>query len=147
MWKEFREFIARGNVFDLAVGIVIGAAFTRIVDSFVKDILMPPVGLLTGGVDFSSLHVSLSGQEYESLAKAQEAGAPTLNYGIFINNVLQFLIVAFAVFLLVRSYNRMRRRTESVPAAPTDRECPYCRFTIPIRATRCAHCTSELDPV
>ncbi|CAN5268403.1 large conductance mechanosensitive channel protein MscL [soil metagenome] len=145
MGKEFREFIARGSVFDLAVGIVIGAAFAAIVDSFVKDILMPPIGLVTGGVDFSNLFINLSGQEYASLAAAREAGAPTINYGVFLNNVISFLIVAFAVFLLVQQYNRLRQQQESVPAAPTDQECPYCRFTIPIGASRCAHCTSQLN--
>lgn len=145
MGREFREFIARGNVFDLAVGIVIGAAFVSIVDSFVKDILMPPIGRVTGGVDFASLFINLSGQEYATLAAAQEAGAPTINYGLFLNNVISFLIVAFAVFLFVKQYNRLRQQPESVPAAPTDRECPYCRFTIPLGATRCAHCTSQLS--
>ncbi|HEU0015599.1 MAG TPA: large conductance mechanosensitive channel protein MscL [Longimicrobium sp.] len=145
MWKEFREFIARGNVFDLAVGIVIGAAFTTVVNSFVKDILMPPIGVLTGGKDFSELYLNLGRQRYATLAEATEAGAPTVNYGAFLNNIVTFLIVAFAVFLMVRSYNRLRARNESVPAAPTDKECPHCRFSIPIGATRCAHCTSQLD--
>ncbi len=145
MGKEFREFIARGSVFDLAVGIVIGAAFASIVDSFVRDILMPPIGLVTGGVDFSNLFINLSGQEYASLAAAQEAGAPTINYGAFLNNVISFVIVAFAVFLLVKQYNRLRQQQESVPAAPTDQECPYCRFPIPTGASRCAHCTSQLS--
>lgn len=144
IYREFREFIARGNVFDLAVGIVIGGAFGTVVKSFVDDVLMPPLGLLMGGVDFENLFVSLSGRHYPSLAAARAAGAPTVNYGIFINNVVSFLIVAFAVFLLVRSYNRLREERESVPAAPTDRECPFCRFKIPVAATRCAHCTSEL---
>lgn len=144
MLKEFREFVARGNVFDLAVGIVIGAAFTSVVNSFVQDVLMPPIGLLTGGVDFTNLYVNLGHQAYPSLAAAKAAGAPTLNYGSFINNVITFLIVAFAVFLLARGYNRLRQERESVPAEPTDRECPFCRFTIPLNATRCAHCTSAL---
>lgn len=145
MWSEFRKFISRGNVMDLAVGVVIGAAFTKIVDSFVKDILMPPIGMLTGGVDFSNLYINLSRQRYASLAEATEAGAPTINYGLFLNNVIAFVIVAFAIFLLVRAYNRLREERESEPAAPTDMECPYCRFKIPIGATRCAHCTSELQ--
>jgi large conductance mechanosensitive channel len=144
MFKEFREFIARGNVFDLAVAVVIGAAFGKIVTSLVDDVLMPPIGLLLGGADFSDLFVNLSGGSYASLAEAKEAGAATINYGVFINNIIQFLIVAFAVFLLVRQYNRLRRREESVPAEPTDKECPFCRFKIPVGATRCAHCTSEL---
>ena len=146
MWSEFRKFIARGNVMDLAVGVVIGAAFAKIIDSFVKDILMPPVGMATGGVDFSNLYINLSRQTYPSLAAATEAGAPTINYGIFFNNVLSFLIVAFVLFLFIRSYNRLREERESAPAAPTDKECPYCRFKIPIAASRCAHCTSALDP-
>jgi large conductance mechanosensitive channel len=144
MLSDFRTFIARGNVMDLAVGIVIGAAFVSVVNSFVNDVLMPPVGMLTGGVDFANLFVSLSGEEYASLAEAQEAGAATLNYGVFFNNLLPFVIVAFAVFLLIQPYNRLRERRESAPVAPTDQECPYCRFTIPLTATRCAHCTSAL---
>jgi large conductance mechanosensitive channel len=144
MLNEFKQFIARGSVFDLAVGIVIGAAFTSVVNSLVNDILMPPIGWATGDVDFSNLYINLGPEEYASLAAAQEAGAPTINYGLFLNNIISFLIVAFAVFLLVRSYNRLRQQQESVPAAPTDQECPYCRFTIPLGASRCAHCTSEL---
>jgi large conductance mechanosensitive channel len=147
MWSEFRKFISRGSVIDLAVGVVIGAAFTKIVDSFVKDILMPPVGMLTGGVDFANLYINLSGRRYPSLAAATEAGAPTINYGLFINNVISFVIVAFVIFLFIRAYNRLREERESEPAAPTDMECPYCRFKIPIGATRCAHCTSELPRV
>jgi large conductance mechanosensitive channel len=147
MLNEFKQFIARGSVFDLAVGIVIGAAFTSVVNSLVNDILMPPIGRATGNVDFSNLYVNLGPEEYASLAAAQEAGAPTINYGIFLNNVISFLIVAFAVFLLVRSYNRLREQQEPVPAAPTDKECPYCRFTVPVGASRCAHCTSELAVV
>jgi large conductance mechanosensitive channel len=145
MNTAFRTFIARGNVMDLAVGIVIGVAFTSVVNSFVNDILMPPVGLLTGGVDFTNLFINLSAQEYGTLAAAQEAGAPTLNYGLFVNSIISFLIVAFAVFMLVQSYNRLRENQESVPAAPTDMECPFCRFTIPLGASRCAHCTSPLS--
>ena len=144
MIAEFKEFINRGNVIDLAVGIVIGAAFTSVVNSFVNDILMPPIGLFTGGVDFSNLFIDLSGEEYASLAAAQEAGAPTLNYGLFLNSIISFLIVATAIFLLVRSYNRLREQQTSEPAAPTDQECPFCRFTIPLGASRCAHCTSAL---
>ena len=147
MMTEFRKFIARGNVFDLAVGIVIGAAFTSVVNSFVQDILMPPLGLVTGGVDFSNLYINLGHEDYPSFAAAVEAGAPTLNYGQFINNIISFLIVTFAVFLLVRGYNRIREERESVPAEPTDKECLYCRFTIPAAATRCAHCTSELTSI
>jgi large conductance mechanosensitive channel len=130
---------------DLAVGIVIGAAFTSVVNSFVTDVLMPPIGMITGGVDFSELYVNLSDQEYASLAAAREAGAPTVAYGLFLNSIIAFAIVAFAVFLLVQSYNRLRERQESVPAAPTDQQCPFCRFTIPIGASRCAHCTSASE--
>jgi large conductance mechanosensitive channel len=144
MINEFKQFIARGNVFDLAVGIVIGAAFTSVVNSFVNDILMPPIGWATGGVDFTNLFVTIGAGEFESLAAAQEAGAATINYGLFLNAIISFLIVAFAVFMLVRSYNRLREQQESAPAEPTDKECPFCRFTIPIGATRCAHCTSEV---
>ncbi len=144
MWKEFREFIARGSVVDLAVGIVIGAAFKSVVDSLVKDVITPPVGWLTGGVDFSELYLNLSAREYASLAEASAAGAATVNYGIFLNNVISFLIVAFAVFLLLRSYNALRRQEENDPAAPPDQECPFCRLQIPLAATRCAHCTSQL---
>ncbi len=142
--SEFRKFIARGNVFDLAVGIVIGAAFTSVVNSFVNDILMPPVGLVTGGVDFSELYVNLGAEEYPTREAAAAAGAPTINYGLFINSIISFLIVAFAVFLLVRGYNRMRESQETAPAAPTEKECPHCLFKVPLAATRCAHCTSEL---
>ncbi|HEX2187420.1 MAG TPA: large conductance mechanosensitive channel protein MscL [Longimicrobiaceae bacterium] len=144
MVSEFRKFIARGNVIDLAVGIVIGAAFTTVVKSFVDDILMPPIGLVTGGADFSDLFVDLSGGGYASLAEAQEAGAATVNYGLFLNNVIAFLIVAVAVFLLVQSYNRIRTLEEAAPPAPTEKECPFCRMRVPRDATRCAHCTSEL---
>ena len=138
---EFRQFIARGNVIDLAVGLVIGAAFATVVGSFVEDILMPPIGLALGGVDFSNLFITLSGGPYATLAEAREAGAATLNYGLFLNNVITFVIVAFAVFLVVRAYNRMR-----MPAtvAPADAACPFCQIPIPLAATRCGHCTSQL---
>ncbi|MGQ0549746.1 MAG: large conductance mechanosensitive channel protein MscL [Armatimonadota bacterium] len=140
MLNEFKQFAMRGNVLDMAVGIIIGAAFGGIVTSLVSDIVMPPIGLLLAKVDFSNLFISLSGQPYASLKAAKEAGAATINYGIFFNAVLNFLIVAFAVFLLIRQVNRMVR-----PApAPTTRECPFCLISIPINATRCAHCTSEL---
>ncbi|MEW6613604.1 MAG: large conductance mechanosensitive channel protein MscL [Pseudomonadota bacterium] len=145
MLQEFRKFIARGNVIDLAVGIVIGAAFTSVVKSFVDDILMPPIGLLSGGVDFSNLFISLSGTHYASLAEAKRAGAATLNYGVFLNNVISFLIVAFAVFLLVQAYHRVRAREEAAPPAPTEKECPFCRLKIPLAASRCPHCTSTLE--
>ena len=144
MLKEFKEFAMRGNVVDLAVGVIIGASFGTIVKSLVDDILMPPIGLLIGGLDFSNLFISLSGAQYPSLAAAKEAGAPTLNYGVFLNNVLNFLIVAFAVFLLVRQINRLKRETPAPAPAPTEKPCPYCISTIPLAATRCPHCTSEL---
>jgi large conductance mechanosensitive channel len=132
----------RGNVLDLAVAVIIGVAFGAIVVSFVNDILMPPIGLLLGGVDFSNLFISLDGQSYPSLAAAQEAGAPTINYGVFINTVINFLIIAFAIFLIVRLANRMQK--EEAPGEPTTKECPHCISTIPIRATRCPNCTSQL---
>jgi len=144
MLKEFKEFAMRGNVLDMAVGIVIGAAFGKIVTSFVGDILMPPLGLLLGRVDFSNLFITLAGQSYPSLAAAKAAGAPTINYGVFLNTVLDFLIVAFAIFLLIRQVNRFQKPAPA--AAPTTRDCPYCVSTIAITATRCPHCTSELKP-
>lgn len=144
MLKEFKEFVMRGNVLDLAVAVIIGAAFGRIVSSFVKDILMPPIGLLLGQVDFSNLYINLSGGQYASLTDAQNAGAATVNYGVFLNTVIDFVIVAFAIFLVVRAANSMRRKPEAAPAAPTTQECPYCISAIPIKATRCPNCTSEL---
>ena len=144
MLSEFRKFIVRGNVIDLAVGIVIGAAFTTVVKSFVDDILMPPIGRITGGVDFSNLFIDLSRGGYATLAEAREAGAATINYGLFLNNVIAFLIVAFAVFLLVRAYDRLRTLEEAAPPATTEKECPFCVMRIPRDATRCGHCTSEL---
>ena len=145
MFREFREFAMRGNVVDLAVGIIIGAAFGKIVTSLVNDIVMPPIGLLLGRVDFSSLFINLSGQPYASLAEAKAAGAPTINYGVFLNSVIDFVIVAFAIFLLVRFINRLSRQLETTPAAPTTRECPFCLSSIPLRATRCPQCTSTLQ--
>lgn len=144
MLKEFKEFAMHGNVLDMAVGIIIGAAFGTIVTSFVSDILMPPIGLLLGRVDFTNLFITLKGEPYITLAQAKAAGATTLNYGVFLNTVVNFLIVAFAVFLLIRQVNRMRRQPEPAPAAPTTKECPYCLSSISIRATRCAYCTTEL---
>lgn len=143
MWKEFRDFAMRGNVIDLAVGIIIGVAFGKIVTSFVNDILMPPLGLLLGRVDFSNLFVNLSAKHYDSLAEAKAAGAPTINYGVFINTVLDFAIIAFAVFLLVRQMNRLLPKKPPPSPAPT-RECPYCKSAIARAATRCPHCTSEI---
>jgi len=139
MLKEFRQFAMRGNVIDLAVGVIIGAAFGKIVTSFVNDLLMPPIGLLVGNVDFSGLFVALNGGTYSNLAEAQAAGAPTLNYGIFINSLIDFVIVAFVIFLLIRTINRMQK-----PADPTTKDCPHCVSTIPLKATRCPHCTSQL---
>jgi len=144
MWKEFRDFAIRGNVIDLAIGIVIGAAFGKIVTSFVSDVLMPPLGLLLGRVDFSNLFINLSSQHYQTLAEAKQAGAATLNYGLFINTIIDFVIVAFAIFLLVQQVNRLTRRAKAVEA-PTTKPCPYCATEIPLPATRCPHCTSQLD--
>jgi len=144
MLKEFKEFAMRGNVLDMAVGIIVGAAFGGIVTSLVNDVLMPPIGLLLGKVDFSNLFITLAGQEYASVAQAKAAGAATINYGVFLNTVINFVIVAFAVFLLVRQVNRLRRQPEPALAAPTTKDCPYCFSSIPIKATRCPHCTSEL---
>jgi large conductance mechanosensitive channel len=144
MIKEFKEFVLRGSVIDLAIGIIIGAAFSAIVTSFVNDILMPPIGMLLGGVDFTDLFISLDGSEYASLAAAQEAGAATINYGLFINAVISFLIIALVLFLIIRQVNRMRATEEEAPAEPTTKECPYCRMEVAIKASRCPHCTSEL---
>lgn len=146
MLKEFKEFAMRGNVLDMAVGIIIGVAFGKIISSFVNDVLMPPIGLLLGGADFTELYINLSETEYASLAEAREAGAATINYGVFLNTVLDFLIVAFAVFLLVQQVNRLRRKQEAAPPPPTTRECPFCLSTVALKARRCAHCTSELQP-
>ncbi|MDC4206906.1 MAG: large conductance mechanosensitive channel protein MscL [Candidatus Manganitrophus sp.] len=144
MFKEFKEFAMRGNVLDMAVGVIIGAAFGKIVNSFVADIMMPPLGLLLGQVDFSNLFINLSGKPLASLAEAKTAGAPTINYGIFVNQVIDFVIVAFAIFLLIRQINAMKRRSEAPPAVPTTKSCLYCLSDIPLKATRCPHCTSEL---
>lgn len=142
MLKEFKEFAMRGNVLDMAVGIIIGAAFGKIVTSFVEDVLMPPLGHLLGHVDFSNKFISLDGQHYESIAAAKTAGA-ALSYGVFLNNVINFLIVAFAVFLLVRAVNRFITKPPA-PAAPTAKDCPQCAMSIPIQAKRCGHCTAQL---
>jgi large conductance mechanosensitive channel len=143
MWKEFRDFAMRGNVIDLAIGVIIGAAFGKIVTSMVNDVLMPPLGLLLGKVDFSSLFINLSGTHYNSLAEAKAAGAATLNYGVFINNIIDFLLVAFAVFLLVKQVNRFMPKPAE-PAPADAKECSYCKSSIPKAATRCPHCTSQL---
>jgi large conductance mechanosensitive channel len=143
MFSEFKAFIMRGNVLELAVAVIIGGAFGKIVTSFVNDVIMPPVGLLLGNVDFSNLFLSLSGAEFASLAEAQKAGAATLNYGLFINAVVNFLIVALVIFLVVRAANRVQAKPA---AAPTTRDCPQCLSTVPLKATRCAHCTGALQP-
>lgn len=142
MLKEFKKFALQGNVLDMGIGIIIGAAFTGIVTSLVNNILMPPIGLLLNGVDFSNLYVNLSGGSYASLAEAQAAGAATLNYGLFLNAVINFLIVAFVVFLLVKSINKLKNKPETVEV--TTKDCPYCLTVIPLKATRCPHCTSQL---
>jgi len=143
MLKEFKQFIMRGNVVDLAVGVVIGAAFGKIVTSFVEDILMPPIGLGLGKVDFSNLFINLSTKDYPSVAAAKAAGAATLNYGIFLNNILNFLIVAFAVFLVIKQVNRLHEPAPAA-AAPTTKDCPHCLSAIPVQAMKCAHCTADL---
>ena len=144
MLKEFKEFVLRGNVLDMAVGIIIGAAFGKIVSSLVSDVLMPPIGLLVGQVNFSDLFINLSETAYPSVDAAKAAGAPTLNYGLFLNTVIDFMIVAAVIFVLVRQVNRMKRQPEPAPSVPTTKPCPYCVSTIPIKATRCPQCTSEV---
>ncbi len=146
MLKEFKEFAMRGNALDLAIAVIIGGAFGKIVSSFVEDVLLPPLGLLLGKVDFSNLFLNLSGTAYATLTEAKKAGAPTLNYGLFLNNVVNFLIVAFAIFLLIQQVKRLQKRPEPAPAGPpTTKDCPYCLSTIPLKATRCPQCTSELQ--
>ncbi len=140
MLKEFKEFAMRGNVLDLAVGVIIGAAFGKIVSSFVEDIIMPPIGKLLGHGNFTDFYINLSGGTYKSLADAKTNGAATINYGLFLNTVINFLIIAFAVFLVVHQVNRWTKK----PAAPTTRDCPQCAMTIPLGAKRCGHCTSQL---
>jgi len=143
MLEEFKKFAMRGNVVDMAVGIIIGAAFGKIVTSLVNDVIMPPLGKLMGGVDFSNLFVNLGSESYPSLAAAQEAGAATINYGVFINTLLDFLIVAFAIFMLVKAMNRLK--TEEPPREPTTKECPECMSEIPLSARRCKFCTSQVN--
>jgi large conductance mechanosensitive channel len=144
MLKEFKEFAMKGNVLDMAIGIVIGAAFGKIVTSFVSDVLMPPLGKLLGNMDFSDLFINLSGQQYATLAEAKEAGAATINYGIFFNTIIDFVIVAFAIFLLIRQVNKMKKQPP--PAPPNTKSCPFCVSSIPVKASRCPHCTSDLTP-
>ena len=143
MWEEFKKFINRGNVVDLAIGVILGTAFGSIVTSLVNDIIMPPIGLLLGRVNFTDLFVTLSGGSYASLEEAQAAGAATINYGVFVNTIINFLIVSFVVFLIVQQVNRMKKKEE---APPDTKDCPYCLSKIPVKATRCPHCTSELTP-
>jgi large conductance mechanosensitive channel len=141
---EFKQFVMRGNVIDMAVGVIIGGAFGKIVASMVSDIIMPPIGLLLGKVDFSSLYINMSGKTFASLAEAQKAGAPTLNYGLFLNNVINFLIVAFVIFLMIKQINKLQKPAQpGSPAAPTTKECPFCCSTIAIKAVRCPDCTSQ----
>jgi large conductance mechanosensitive channel len=147
MVGEFRKFIARGNVLDLAVGVIIGAAFATVVKSFVDDILMPPIGKVTGGVDFSELYLNLSGGDYATRADAIAGKAVIISYGSFINNLVVFLITAFAVFLLVKAVERMRRREATAPPEPTEKDCPYCYSRIHVAASRCPACTTELAPI
>jgi len=145
MLKEFKEFTLRGNVIDLAVGVIIGGAFGKIVSSLVNDIIMPPIGMLLNGVNFSNLFFSLDGKNYASLADAQAAGAPTLNYGLFINNTIDFIIVALVIFLMIRAINRMKKQPVPATSEPTSKDCPFCFTSIPLQATRCPHCTSQLS--
>ena len=144
MWKEFREFALKGNAVDLAIGVIIGAAFGAIVTSLVSDIMMPPIGKALGGVDFSTLCVVLGDGTYPSLAEAQKAGAATINYGVFLNRLINFLIVAFVLFMVVKAVNRLKREAPAPAPAPTEKECPQCATSIPIKAKRCPHCTSNI---
>lgn len=143
MFKEFKEFIQRGSVIDLAIGLIMGSAFGKIITSLVNDVLMPPIGLLLGKVDFSNLFLNLSGGAYKTLEEAQTAGAVTINYGVFLNTIVEFIIIAFALFLVISRMNKMKRQ-EPKPAEATQKTCPFCKTEIPIQATRCPHCTSEL---
>ncbi len=141
---EFKSFVMRGNVIDMAVGVIIGGAFGKIVASMVSDLIMPPIGLLLGKVDFSSLYINMSGKVYASLAEAQAAGAPTLNYGLFLNNVINFVIVAFVIFIMIKQINKLQKPAKpGTPDAPTTKECPFCCSTVAIRAVRCPNCTSQ----
>jgi large conductance mechanosensitive channel len=144
MWKEFREFALKGNAVDLAIGVIIGAAFGGIVTSLVNDIMMPPIGKAMGGVDFSNMFLVLGDGSYPSLKAAKDAGAATINYGVFINGVINFLIVAFVLFMVVKAMNRMKREAPAPLPPPSEKECPQCATSIPIKAKRCPHCTSTL---
>ncbi|MFC0211144.1 large-conductance mechanosensitive channel protein MscL [Paenibacillus chartarius] len=145
MWNEFKKFIMRGNVIDLAVGVIVGAAFNKIVTSLVNDVIMPPIGLLVGKVDFKDLYINLSGKSYSNFEAAKADSAPTINIGVFINNVLDFLIVAFVIFIVIRQLNRFKKKED----APSDdrKDCPYCRSKVDKLAVRCPHCTSHLTEV
>ena len=150
MWKEFKEFAMKGNVIDLAIGVVIGGAFGKIVTSLVNDIIMPVVGSLVGKVDFSNLYINLSGQQFNSLQEAQAAGAATINYGLFLNNLINFLIIAFSIFIVIKQINKlknftMKKEEVKVKVEATEKDCPYCYTKIDIKATRCPHCTSVLE--
>ena len=144
MWKEFKSFVMRGNVLDMAVGIIIGVAFGKIVTSLVNDIIMPPIGMIIGHVDFSNFFISLSRDHYNTIAEAKKAGVVTINYGNFVNTVIEFLIVAFAVFLLIKWVNHLLPKPPAAP--PSTKECSYCKMSIPLAATRCPNCTSQLSP-
>ncbi len=142
MWKEFKAFAMKGNVIDMAVGIVIGVAFGKIITSLVNDIIMPPLGLLLGRLDFSNLFVNISGQPLKGLAEAKALGAATINYGVFLNTIIDFIVVALAIFIVIKQINRFKAKSQ--PAAPNTKECGFCFTSIPIKATRCPNCTSEL---
>jgi large conductance mechanosensitive channel len=146
MLKEFKAFVLRGNVLDLAVAVIIGGAFGKIVTSLVNDIIMPPVGMLLGNVNFADLFIDMSGVGYASLEEAKKAGAPVVAYGQLINTILDFVIVAFVIFIVVRTANKLQKLKEKPAEAPTTRECPHCLSTVPVKATRCAHCTSAIEP-
>ena len=145
MIKEFKEFALRGNLLDMAIGIIIGAAFGKIITSLVSDIVMPPIGKLLGNIDFGSLYINLSGKTFTSLAEAQAAGVPTINYGVFLNTILDFIIVAVVLFFIVRAVNQIKKKEETPVAVPATKECPYCCTQVAIKATRCPSCTSQLS--
>jgi len=145
IWKEFKEFAVKGNVIDLAVGVVIGSAFSKIVNSFVNDIIMPIVGSLTANIDFSNLFISLDGKSYQDMATAEAANAPILKYGLFLTNVLDFLIIAFSIFVVIRQLNKFKKKKPEPEPEPTTKTCPYCQSIISIKAVRCPHCTSHLE--
>ncbi len=147
MYKEFKEFIMRGNVFDMAVGIIIGGAFGKIINSLVSDIIMPPFGLILGKVNFKDLYINLSAQSYATLEEATKAGAPVLKYGLFINTILEFLIIATAIFFMIKAINKLSRQKEAPPPPPDTKDCPYCFSKISIKATRCPNCTSETKAI